>query len=337
MKLQTIASFVAVLLVVASSALAAPATAQAAPAMASVARTAISDAALVRSLPGFRQGVANVNGIAIHYVIGGNGDPLVLLPGWPQTWWEYHKVMPELAKTHRVISVDLRGMGASSKPADGYDKKTMASDVAALVRHLEFAQVDIVGHDIGSMVAYAFAANHPELTRRMVMMDVPHPDPQLATWPLLPAVGQFSDKVGDGSNAYPWWFAYHQVKGLPEKLAADGRIRLEQDWFFHYLTKDERQIDERSRRVYARAYRSADSLRAGNAWYQAFAQDIADYGTYGNLEMPVLALGGPGFNWLKATLTPKVPNLTLVRVDSGHFIPEEVPKVLLQHLGTFLK
>jgi pimeloyl-ACP methyl ester carboxylesterase len=250
MKLQTIASFVAVLLVAASSALAVPATAQAAPAMAGVARTAISDAALVRSLPGFRQGVANVNGIAIHYVIGGNGDPLVLLPGWPQTWWEYHKVMPELAKTHRVISVDLRGMGASSKPADGYDKKTMAPDVAALVRHLEFAQVDIVGHDIGSMVAYAFAANHPELTRRMVMMDVPHPDPQLATWPLLPAVGQFSDKVGDGSNAYPWWFAYHQVKGLPEKRAADGRIRLEQDWFFHYLTKDERQIDERSRRVY---------------------------------------------------------------------------------------
>jgi pimeloyl-ACP methyl ester carboxylesterase len=124
---------------------------------------------------------------------------------------------------------------------------------------------------------------------------------------------------------------------LPEKLGANGRIRLEQDWFFHYLTKDEQQIDERSRRVYARAYQSSDALRAGNAWYQAFAQDIVDYRTYGNLEMPVLALGGPGFNWLKGTLAPRVPNLTAVHVDAGHFIPEEVPEVLLQHLATFLK
>lgn len=319
------------------------ATAGAAPAAAQPTSTsheakfATSDTSLVNSLPGFREGTASVNGITLHYVAGGQGDPVVLLPGWPQTWWEYHKVMPELARTHRVISVDLRGMGASSKPANGYDKKTMAADIAALVRSLGFAKVDIVGHDIGSMVAYAFAANHPQLTRRVVMMDVPHPDPQLATWALLPGVGQFGDKVGDGSNAYPWWFAYHQVKGLPEKLGADGRIRLEQDWFFHYLTKDGRQIDERSRQVYARAYRSTDALRAGNAWYQAFPQDIVDYRTYGNLDMPVLALGGPGFTWLQSTLTPKVANLTAVKVDSGHFIPEEVPQFLLQHLGTFLK
>jgi pimeloyl-ACP methyl ester carboxylesterase len=325
-------------LLVATSATAAPPTKHARLGTASVAaKLVVDDASLVRSLPGFMQGIASVNGVSIHYVAGGKGDPVILLPGWPETWWEYHKVMPELARTHRVISVDLRGMGASSKPAEGYDKKTMAADIAALVRSLGLGKVDIVGHDIGSMVAYAFAANHAELTRRLAMLDVPHPDPQLATWPLLPSVGQFGDKVGDGSNAYPWWFAYHQVKGLPEKLGADGRIRLEQDWFFHYLTKDEQQIDERSRRVYARAYQSPDALRAGNAWYQAFAQDIVDYRTYGNLEMPVLALGGPGFNWLKGTLAPRVPNLTAVHVDSGHFIPEEVPEVLLQHLAPFLK
>uniref|UniRef100_UPI000D3428A4 alpha/beta fold hydrolase n=1 Tax=Variovorax sp. GV025 TaxID=3450240 RepID=UPI000D3428A4 len=335
MKSRRIASFIAASFVAASAALASPAPAKP-PAKPPAVRMATSDAALVRSLPGFKNGTAQVNGIDIHYVVGGQGDAVVLLPGWPQTWWEYHKVMPALAKTHRVVSVDLRGMGASGKPADGYDKKTMAADIAALVRHLELDKVDIVGHDIGSMVAYAFAANHPELTRRLVMMDVPHPDPQLATWPLLPGVGQFEDKVGDGSKAYPWWFAYHQVKGLPEQLGADGRIRLEQDWFFHYLTKDERQIDERSRRVYARAYRSTDALRAGNAWYQAFAQDIVDYRAYGNLEMPVLALGGPGFDWLKATLAPKVANLSVVKVDSGHFIPEEIPDVLLEHLGAFL-
>jgi pimeloyl-ACP methyl ester carboxylesterase len=332
MKFQTTFQTIVAVCVIFGSSTAAQADLPSGPAV----RMATSDAALVKSLPGFREGTATVNGIKLHYVIGGKGDPVVLLPGWPETWWEYHKQMPELAKTHLVISVDLRGMGASSKPADGYDKKTMAADIAGLVRSLGLPKVDIVGHDIGSMVAYAFAANHPELTRRVVMMDVPHPDPQLATWPLLPAVGQFGDKVGDGTQAYAWWFAYHQVRGLPEKLGADGRIRLEQDWFFHYLTKDEALIEERSRQVYARAYRSAEAMRAGNAWYQAFPQDIVDYGTYGNLDMLVLALGGPGFNWLKAALAPKVSNLTVIKLDSGHFIPEEVPDVLLRHLATFL-
>ncbi|MDT7614624.1 MAG: hypothetical protein QOF00_2071, partial [Pseudonocardiales bacterium] len=91
------------------------------------------DAELVRSLPGdFRNGYANVNGVRLHYVAGGQGEPLILLPGWPQTWWQYHKIMPSLAARYRVIAVDLRGMGGSGKPQDGYDKKTMARDIYEL-------------------------------------------------------------------------------------------------------------------------------------------------------------------------------------------------------------
>src|SRR5260221_3424338 len=86
----------------------------------------VSDAALVQTLPGFNSSFATVNGIRLHYVAGGQGDPVFLLPGWPETWWSYHKIMPELAKRHRVISIDLRGMGSSDKPAAGYDKKSMA-------------------------------------------------------------------------------------------------------------------------------------------------------------------------------------------------------------------
>ena len=297
---------------------------------------AVSDAALVRTLPGFTNGEATVNGVRLHYVVGGKGSPVVLLPGWPQTWWAFHKLMPALARDHQVISVDLRGMGSSDKPADGYDKKTMARDILELVHRLGHDKVDLVGHDIGAQVAFSFAANHPEATRKLVLLDVPHPDAQLATWPLLPAVGTFGDKI-DEAHPFAWWFAFHQVKGLPEQIL-EGRQHLEQEWFFRYLLKDESAIDARDRAVYAAAYASREAIRAGNAWYQAFPQDIVDDGTYGKLTMPVLGLGGPGFGWLKATLSGKATDLRVIKVEgSGHFIAEEKPEATLGYLADFLK
>ena len=145
-----------------------------------------SDAALVRSLPGFENGYADVNGTRLHYVAGGKGAPLFLLPGWPQTWWEFHRMMPALAAQFRVIAVDLRGMGGSGKPMTGYDKKTMAKDIFELARHLGYEKVNIAGHDIGSMVAFSFAANYPETTLKLALLDVPHPDEFFAKLTLLP-------------------------------------------------------------------------------------------------------------------------------------------------------
>lgn len=297
-----------------------------------------SDEELVGRLPGFKNAYAEVNGVRLHYVIGGSGPLVILLPGWPQNWWEYHKIMPALAGQYRVASVDIRGMGSSSKPAGGYDKKTMARDVAELICALGAKDAYVVGHDIGAQVAFAVAANHPELTRKLVLVDVAHPDASLMSWPLLPTQGQLQDKVGDGSSAYLWWFAFHQVKELPEKLMAGGRSRLEQDWFFHYLTKDESAIDALSRDVYARSYWTADAIRAGNAWYQAFAQDIADEAGYARLKMPVMGIAGPGYEWVKARLTVKAAQFDMVKVqDSGHFIPEEQPQVLIDNLRRFLR
>lgn len=135
-----------------------------------------SDAVLVKSLPGFQNGYADVNGTRLHYVIGGEGAPLVLLPGWPQTWWQFHKIMPTLAKSYRVIAVDLRGMGGSSKPPAGYDKKNMAKDIRELVQKLGYDKVHMAGHDIGAMVAFSYAANYPEATTKLALLDVPHPD-----------------------------------------------------------------------------------------------------------------------------------------------------------------
>jgi len=296
----------------------------------------VRDEELVAALPGFRNANVTVNGITLHYVIGGQGSPVVLLPGWPETWWSWHKIMPDLAKSHTIISLDIRGMGQSDKPAEGYEKKVLASDVHELVKALGYEKADVVGHDIGSMVAFAYAANYPEATGKVVMLDVPHPDAELAKWPLLPTAGTFGDRI-DENHAYPWWFAFHQVKGLPEDML-EGRQEIEQKWFFRYLMKDESKIDDRDRAVYAAAYANRDAIRAGNAWYQAFPQDILDDGNYAKLDVPVLALGGPGYLWLKSTLERKTTNLQAFKiVDSGHFIAEEQPEETLKYITNFLK
>src|SRR6476619_3130806 len=123
----------------------------------------------------FSHHMATVNGIQIHYVIGGRGDPVVLLHGWPETWYAWHKVMPALAKNYTVIAPDLRGLGDSSKPLTGYDGKTVAEDIHQLVTRLGFKTIFLVGHDIGSFVVYPYAAEHPTEVKRLVVMDVPPP------------------------------------------------------------------------------------------------------------------------------------------------------------------
>jgi pimeloyl-ACP methyl ester carboxylesterase len=155
-------------------------------------------------------------------------------------------------------------------------------------------------------------------------------------WSLLPTVGTFGDKI-DENHAFAWWFAFHQVKGLPEDILA-GREDLEQKWFFRYSMKDESKINALDRAVYAAAYASRDAIRAGNAWYQAFPQDIVDDGSYARLTMPVLALGAPGYVWLETTLEQKTTNLTAYKIaDSGHFIAEEQPDEILKYLLPFLQ
>ncbi|NYE62777.1 pimeloyl-ACP methyl ester carboxylesterase [Duganella sp. 1224] len=319
-----------------AAALLAAGAAGAAPVRPDVPAAQLTDAALVRHLPGFRNSEALVNGVRLHYVIGGEGPPLVLLPGWPQTWWSFHKIMPALAKHHTVIAVDLRGMGSSDKPAGGYEKKTMAGDIHELLVELGYTKADIVGHDIGSMVAYSYAARFPQATNKLVLLDVAPPDAGLATWPLLPAAGTFSDRL-DEKHAYVWWFAFHQVKGLPEELL-EGRSWLLQAWMFRYLMQDESKMDLLDRAVYAAAYDRRDAIRAGDGWYQAFPQDILDNEQYAPITMPVLAIGGPGYEWLKATLANKSTNHQVVKfADSGHFIPDEQPDKLARYLNDFLR
>jgi pimeloyl-ACP methyl ester carboxylesterase len=296
----------------------------------------ISDADLVATLPGFRNAYAEVNGIRLHYVESGAGKPLILLPSWPQTWWEFSRVLPRLAERYRVLAVDLRGMGGSSKPDGGYDKKTMASDILALVSELGLGAVNIAGNDIGAMVAYSFAANHPEATRKLVMMDSPHPFAVFEQIPLLPAPGTY-DLDNPARAVHPWWFAFNQISGLSERVFA-GRYGIVQDWLFDYLAADKTKITAHDRAIYTAAYGSADALRAANGWFSSFATDIADAGGYPPLTIPVLGLGGISYDFLVAFLGTAAPDATVLKLpNTGHWVPDEQPDETVRLLTEFFE
>ncbi|MEV7011447.1 alpha/beta hydrolase [Streptosporangium sp. NPDC051022] len=287
-----------------------------------------SNAELARSLAGgFTSNQAEVNGIRLHYVAGGRGEPLILLPGWPETWWEYRKVMPALAARYRVIAVDLRGMGGSDKPATGYDKKTMAQDIRGLVRRLGYDKVNIAGHDVGSMIAFSFAVNHPDAVKKVALLDVTHPDTAYYEFRMLPQPGQ---------PFFPWWFAFNQVHGLPEQLVS-GRSRFLVDWMFDYLLVNKTAIGDRDRAVYAQAYSYPDAVRGGNGWYQTFGQDIEDYKTYGKVTAPMLGLAHDAFYGRMSQVLPtQGTDVRLAQVDdTGHYFVEEQPAAVIRHLTDF--
>ena len=293
-----------------------------------------SDEELVKMLPGFTNEFAAVNGINLHYVTGGEGTPIILLPGWPETWWAYHKIMPVLSFQHRVIAVDLRGMGSSDKPEDGFDKKNMAKDIFELTKVLGFDNVTIAGHDIGADVAFSFAANFPEATDKLIILDTPHPDENMFKLPMLP-MGPVTHKA-EGSFAYPWWVAFNQVKALPEQIL-EGRMNFLIDWVFNYLLADESVVSVFDRAVYTQAYDNKESIRASNGWYQAFPQDIKDSKTYSKLEMPVLGIAGGGIDMLKAFLEAHTADLRMEKAEkSGHFLLAEQPEEVAAFIADFL-
>jgi pimeloyl-ACP methyl ester carboxylesterase len=164
----------------------------------------------------FSHHMTTVNGIQMHYVMGGKGDPIVLLHGWPQTWYKWRHVMPALAKNYTVIAPDLRGLGDSSKPLTGYDGKTMAEDIHQIVTKLGFKTIFLVGHDIGTQVAYSYAAAHPTEVKRLVVMDFTIPG------------------FGPAGRMPLWWPIFHQTRDIPEALI-QGKEMMYLSWFYQNL------------------------------------------------------------------------------------------------------
>ncbi|WP_232793591.1 alpha/beta fold hydrolase [Siphonobacter sp. SORGH_AS_0500] len=295
-----------------------------------------SDEMLINHFPGFTNQYVTVNGVRLHYVEGGTGMPLICLPGWPQSWFSYQPVALELAKKYRVFIVDIRGMGSSEKPQSGYSKKTMAADILALVQHLGLPKVHLMGHDIGGMVAMSFAFNYSQFTEKLIILDGSHPTEGMMQMSLIPAPGAFTEKM-DANRPYAWWMGFNQVKGLPEQLLA-GRFRYLLDWLFHYVMIDDSKMTSLEREVYASQYNDAESIRAANAWYQTFLEDIEDAKIYSPLVMPVLGIGSYiSYNYMKMGLPSVVKDLHLVGIlDSGHYLFEEQPAQVLEAVLSFL-
>src|SRR3954470_14860940 len=223
----------------------------------------------------FSHQMASVNGIQMHYVIGGHGDPVVLLHGWPETWYAWHKVMPALAKNYTVIAPDLRGLGDSSKPLAGYDGKTVAEDIHQLVGKLGFKTIFLVGHDWGTQVAYSYAAAHPTEVKRLTVMELTIPG---FAPPGRPPI---------------WWGLFHQVPNVPEALV-QGKEMIYLSWFYHNLAYNPAAITQADINEYVSHYSAPGGMRAGFEYYRAFPQDAIQNMNYSKtkLTMPVLALGG---------------------------------------------
>lgn len=284
----------------------------------------------------FRQDYVQVNDIRLHYVAGGRGEPVLLLPGWPQSWYAWRYVMPLLvAAGRRVIAVDPRGLGDSAHPADGYDMTTAASDIHELIATLrlnESGPIDVVCHDIGSWIGYALAADWPEEVKRLALFDAALPGISPPPPPGIPS---------DEANVKSWHFAFNRLNDLPELLFA-GRERELIGWLFAAKSLKSWSITPADLEEYVRVNQLPGALRSALSYYRTgfspTSLAAARLRAEQKLSMPVLAVGAEGSvgDILLTTLQQlavQVTGGTLVGV--GHYIPEEAPATLAGLLADF--
>jgi pimeloyl-ACP methyl ester carboxylesterase len=274
----------------------------------------------------FKHHTTTIEGVRLHYVIAGRGDPVVLLHGWPQTWFEWRRIIPALAEKYTVIAPDLRGLGDSSKPPGGYDKRTVANDIYLLVRKLGFERIYLVGHDWGGPTSYAYAAAHPADVRKLVILDVSIPN---ETWEKFPMFNRRGI----------WHLTFHGVRDLPETII-EGRERTYLSWFYRSAAYNPGAITEAEIDEYVRCYSAPGGLRAGFEYYRAILTDIEHNkeNAKTRLKMPVLALGGDrGFGQAPLMSMRQLADDVRGGVieNCGHWIVEEQTAYLTNQLLTF--
>lgn len=282
----------------------------------------------VKPLPAsFETREVETNGATIHVRVGGSGPAVLMLHGYGETGDMWGPLAVEMAKDHTVVVPDLRGMGLSSHPEAGYDKKTQASDMEAVLRSLNIQSVDLVTHDIGNMVGFALAAQYADRVSRFVLIDAP-----------VPGVGPWEEII---KNPLLWHFRF----GGPdmERLVA-GRERIYLDRFWNEFSADPSRFDEASREHYAALYALPGAMRSGFAQFAAFDQDALDNKSFletsGKLKMPVLAIGGEkSFGTQMATVMRFAADDVSGGVipESGHWIMEENPAATVKAVTDFLR
>jgi pimeloyl-ACP methyl ester carboxylesterase len=279
----------------------------------------------------FTSRFVEVDGVRLHAVTGGDGPPLLLINGWPQTWYAWREVMPALAREHTVVAVDSRGAGLSDKPDDGYDAGTLAADLVALMAALGHERFDVVGHDIGMWTAYAIAADHRERVGRLAVVDA-----------IIPGVTPTPSFFSPAAISQRFWhFGFNQLTDLNEELVR-GRERL----FFGYQFAKKAATPEAIPEYAVDAYVDAivadpRGLAASFAYYRALDETMAqnEQRKKTRLTLPVLAVGGARYTGAAAAATMRLvaDDVTEVIVDDcGHYVAEEQPARFTEILGDFL-
>lgn len=265
------------------------------------------------------------DGATIHVRVGGKGPAVVLVHGFGDTGDMWEPLAANLVRDHTVVVPDLRGMGLSSHPEDGYDKKTQAADIRAVLTKLHIDHSVIVGHDIGTMVAYAYAARYPDKTDRLVVMDAPVPG--IPPW----------DQIVRSPKL--WHFDF----GGPdaERLVA-GRERIYLDRFWNDFAGDPSKIDEATRQHYAELYARPGAMHSAFAQFNSIRQDAEDNkaSMASKLNMPVLAIGGEkSFGANEAVVMRNAANnvTELVIPNAGHWLMEEAPAATIAAVRNFIE
>ena len=269
-----------------------------------------------------------MNGVKLHFVEGSEGQrTVVLIPGWPQTWYAWRKIMPDVANTYHVVALDIRGMGESSRPESGYDTETLANDISALMDQLGISRYSVVGHDIGMWIAYSLAAKHGAQVDKLVVSEafIPGISP---TPPML----QPPEK-----SAALAQFMFNQLRDLPEFLVS-GREASYLRWNVEHRAywPDRVAVDE-----YIRAYSVPGAMRAGFEYYRAIPLTMHQNQELKKrkLIMPVMAIGaafGSGETTVATMKSVSDSVKSKIVAQCGHYIPEECPEEFLNELMPFL-
>jgi pimeloyl-ACP methyl ester carboxylesterase len=268
---------------------------------------------------------AKLGGVRLHYLVAGEGEPVILLHGYAQNSHMWRPLIAELAKTNTVIAPDLRGFGQSSAPADGYTKAAMARDIHALVKSLGHDRIRLVGHDIGLMVAYAYAAQYPGEVERLVLMEA-----------FLPGVGEWNSVF---LLRDLWHFHFY---GATPLALVTGRERIYLEHFWNDFAADpSKSLSEADREFYAKEYAKPDHMKAGMEVFRAFPKDAEDFAGFSKtkLSMPLLVLSGEkaggAFLIEQGRMVASDVEGVLVK-GSGHWLMEEAPDQVIPKLVEFL-
>jgi pimeloyl-ACP methyl ester carboxylesterase len=278
----------------------------------------------------FTHHVSGSHGHRLHYVIGGRGEPVLLVPGWPQTWYAFRRVMPSLAERFTVVAVDPPGLGDSDKPVGGYDTDSIASRLRELAANLGWDDFHFVGHDVGCWIGYAFAAAFPEAARKLVLID--------STVPGIVSADAYSfERERINRN---WHFFFNALPDLPEALVV-GRERVFLSWLFQAKTADPTAIDGPAMDEYVRCYSAPGAWRSGVAYYRALFEDIEQNRRHAakRIKAPVLTIAGEsGLGEMMEQMMRTVAVDVSGRVipNCGHYVPEEAPEPLAESILKFL-